>query len=79
MIAWPPCSRDLNLYDFWLWMFLKDHAYRGSIRTIPELKKSITTRHVTSTDREILRATFKHTITRFVTESHGLHIEQRCE
>ncbi|GBN37205.1 hypothetical protein AVEN_110884-1 [Araneus ventricosus] len=46
-IAWPPRSLDLNPCDFWLWRFLKDCAYGGNIRTLPELKASIP-RHVST-------------------------------
>ena len=62
--AWPPRSPNLNPCDFFLWGFLKDHAYRGNIQTVPELKESIP-RHVSSNDRETLRGTVQHVITRF--------------
>ncbi|GBN34165.1 hypothetical protein AVEN_24354-1 [Araneus ventricosus] len=54
--AWPPCSPVLNPCDFWLRGLLKDRIYGGSIRTLPELKASLT-RHVAAIDREILRGT----------------------
>ncbi|GBL93676.1 hypothetical protein AVEN_25661-1 [Araneus ventricosus] len=38
----PPHSPDLNPCDFWLWVFLKNHVCGGSMRTLPELKTSIT-------------------------------------
>ena len=71
---------DLNPCDFWLWGFLNDHVYRGNMQTIPELKASIT-RYVSSIDRETLRATVEHAITRFehVIDVNGMHIEQICD
>ena len=60
----PPHSLDLNLCDFQLWRFLKDHAYRRNIETVPEFKESIT-RYVSSIDRETIPITVEHTITRF--------------
>ena len=50
---------ELNPCEFCLWGLLKSHVYRGSTRTIPDLKASIT-RHVTSLDRETLCATIEH-------------------
>ncbi|KAF8791010.1 hypothetical protein HNY73_005947 [Argiope bruennichi] len=47
--ALSPRSPDLNPCDFWLWGFLKDRVYVGSIRTLHELKASIT-RHVAAID-----------------------------
>lgn len=74
--AWPPRSPDLNPCDFWLWGFLKDRVYSGGIRTIPELKASIT-RHVADIPRELLRATIAHAIMRFqrVIDVDGAHVE----
>ena len=57
--AWPSRSPDLNLSEFKLREFLKDRVYRGSARTLLEMKVSIT-RHVTSVDRETLRAKVEH-------------------
>ena len=73
----PPRSLDLNPCDFRLWGFLKDHAYRGNIQIVLELKES-KPRHVSSIDRENLRATVEHAITRFehVIDANGMHIEQ---
>ncbi|KFM63988.1 hypothetical protein X975_27038, partial [Stegodyphus mimosarum] len=48
-IAWLPCSPDLNLYDLWLWRFLKDRAYGGNIWTMLKLKASIT-HHIAAND-----------------------------
>lgn len=74
--TWPPRSPDLNPCDFWLWGFLKDRVYGRSIRTVADLKASIT-RHVAAIDRETLRATIEHAITRFehVLDVNGMHIE----
>ena len=72
-----PRSLDLNPCDFWLWGFLKNHAYRGNIQTVPELKESIPC-HVSSIDRETLRATVEHAIIRFerMIDANGMHNEQ---
>ncbi|GBN24600.1 hypothetical protein AVEN_221997-1 [Araneus ventricosus] len=72
----PPRSPDLNHCDFWLWGFLKNCIHGGSIRTLPELKANIT-RHVPAIDRETLRATIGHAITRFeyVLDADGMSIE----
>ena len=73
------CSPDLKPCDFWLWGFLYDHVYRGNIRTVPELKASIT-RHVSTINRENLRATIEQAIARFehVIDVNGKHIQQTC-
>ncbi|GFU71387.1 uncharacterized protein TNCV_2584581 [Trichonephila clavipes] len=57
---WPSHSPDLNSWDFWLCGFLKDHVYKGGIRTSPDLKASII-RHVAEWPRELFRATIENT------------------
>ena len=63
-------------YDFWQREFLKDHVNREIIQTVSEFKERIT-RHVSSTDRESLRATVEHAITRFehVIDVNEMNIE----
>ncbi|GFQ80444.1 uncharacterized protein TNCT_539011 [Trichonephila clavata] len=56
--AWPSHSPHLSPSDFWLCGFLKDHVYRGVIRTLPDLK-AIIIRHVAEIPREFHRATIK--------------------
>ena len=75
--ALPPRSPDLNPCDFWLWGFLKDYVYRRNIQTDLELKESILS-HVSSIDRETLRAAVEHVATRFehVIDTNGMHFEQ---
>ena len=75
--AWPPHFPNINRCDFWLWEFLKDNVNRGNIQIVPELKESIT-RHVSSIDKEALRATVCKRI-EHVIEVNGMHIEQLCE
>ena len=50
------------------------------MQTVPKLKESIP-RHVSSIDRETLRATVEHAITRFehVIYVNEMHIEQICD
>ncbi|GBN06494.1 hypothetical protein AVEN_140576-1 [Araneus ventricosus] len=74
--VWPSRSPDLDPCDFWLWRFLKDHAYGRNTWTLPELKASLT-RYVSPIDRETLRTTIEHAIERFenVLEADGMHIE----
>ena len=74
-------SSFTRLKSLWLLVvgFSKEYIYRESMRTVLELKASIT-RHVTSIDREILLATIEHAITRFqqIIASNGMHIGQTC-
>ncbi|GBM68932.1 hypothetical protein AVEN_207185-1 [Araneus ventricosus] len=74
--AWPPRSPDLGPCDFWLWGFLKDRVCGGNIRTLPELKASIT-RHVSAIDRETFRTTIEYALVRFehVLDADGMRIE----
>ncbi|GBN60654.1 hypothetical protein AVEN_14013-1 [Araneus ventricosus] len=67
LIAWPPRSSGLNSCYFWLWRFLKDYVYGGSIWTLPELKASITC-HVSAIDRESLCLPIKHALTMCLTQ-----------
>ena len=62
--------------DFWFGKLLKYRLYEGNVRTLPELKASIT-RHVAQIDREALRAAVEHGITRFehVLDANGMHRE----
>ncbi|GFT27846.1 uncharacterized protein TNCV_10591 [Trichonephila clavipes] len=78
--AWPSRSSDLNLYDFWLWGFLKYRVCRGRIRTLPDLKVSIV-RHVAKIPRELLRAPIENVIMSFqrVIDINGAHIEHILE
>ena len=79
-IALPPRSPDVNPCDFCLWGFLKDHVYRGNIETVPKLKASIT-HHVSSINRETLRATIDQAITciEHVIDLNKMHIELICD
>ncbi|GBM40407.1 hypothetical protein AVEN_122627-1 [Araneus ventricosus] len=74
--VWLSRSPDLNPRDFWLWGFLKDRVYEGNIRTLPELKASLTC-HVSAIDRETLRTTIEHATVCFenVLDADGMHIE----
>ncbi|GBM18243.1 hypothetical protein AVEN_39009-1 [Araneus ventricosus] len=77
--ACPLCPLVLYPCDFWLWRFLEDRVYGGSIRTLSELKASITS-HVAAIDREILRTTVEHAINmslriEHVLDSNGMDIE----
>ncbi|GFS95297.1 uncharacterized protein TNCV_2631111 [Trichonephila clavipes] len=74
--AWPSLSPDLNLCDFRLWGFLKDHVYSGVIRALPDLKASII-HHVAEIPRELLRATIENAIMHFqhVIDVNGVLIE----
>ena len=47
-----------------LWGYLKNNVYRENIQIVPELKEN-TTCHISSIDRETLRATVEHAITLF--------------
>jgi len=38
---WPPRSPDMNPYDYFLWCYLKDHAYRTNPHTVPELEAEL--------------------------------------
>ena len=40
-IAWPPYSPDLNPYDFFLWVYIKDHCYSENPTTTEELMKAM--------------------------------------
>jgi hypothetical protein len=37
LMAWPLCSLDLILMDFFLWGHLKEHVYGVPLRTIIDL------------------------------------------
>ncbi|GFW22495.1 uncharacterized protein TNCV_2170291 [Trichonephila clavipes] len=76
-IAWPFHSLDINLCDFWLWVFLKDRVCRGVIRTLPDLKAS-NIRPVAEISCELLRPTIENDIMRFrhVIDVNGAHIER---
>lgn len=68
LTIWSPYSLDLYLCNFWLWEFLKDHVYIGSIQTLLDLKTSITSHNFTIW--ETCCATVKH-----VLHVNGMHIE----
>ena len=59
--AWPSHSPNINFCDFWLWEFIKDHVNRENVKSAPELKESILS-HISSINRETLRATVEHVI-----------------
>jgi hypothetical protein len=40
-IAWPPCSPDLNLLDFYLWGHLKSVMYSTAVADVPTLRAHI--------------------------------------
>lgn len=75
-IAWPARSPDLNPCDFWLWGFLKDRVYQGSVTNEAELKASIV-RHVSLIHPDMLRAVVEHAIVRFqhIVDRQGMHVE----
>jgi hypothetical protein len=39
--SWPPCSPDLNPYDYFLWGYLKGKVFGSAPRSLPKLKKRI--------------------------------------
>jgi len=36
-IPWPPCSPDLTLSGFFMWLFVKDVVYREIVQNVNEL------------------------------------------
>ncbi len=38
---WPPYSPDLNVGDFFLWVYLKDRVYEDNLQTLDELEMEI--------------------------------------
>lgn len=72
---WPPRSCDLTPCDFWLWSFVKSHAYSNNPLTIGELKNEI--RHVI---RDINRVMCDNVIENFIKrarlcqQNHGGHL-----
>ena len=61
---WPPRSFDLTPCDFWLWGYLKDIVYKGSIRNLRDLKKQIFL-HARNFSSVHLHASIDHYIPRF--------------
>jgi len=41
--SWPPCSRDMNPCDYFLWGYLKEPVYRTTPYTTQELQAEIET------------------------------------
>lgn len=69
---WLPRSPDLNPCNFWFWGFLKDRAYEGSIRTLPEWKITII-RQVAAIPKLSLRSIVEQAITHleYVIDTNG--------
>ena len=74
---WPPRSPDLNPCDFWLWGYLKNLVYRGSLVTLGDLKDSITL-HVRNISNDQLRSAVEQAVHRLqiLQLEEGNHIEQ---
>jgi hypothetical protein len=77
--AWPPRSPDLNPCDFWLWGYLKNVVYSGSIANLAELKARIA-QHIHNVTPKILLYVVEHVVYRFqlVTDNGGKYIEPVC-
>ena len=75
--TWPPRSPDLTPCDFWLWGYLKNLVYRGSLVTLADLKDSITL-HVRNISNDQLRSAVEHAVHRLqiLQLEEGNHIEQ---
>lgn len=76
-IDWAPYSPDLNPCDYFLWGYLKDEVYRGSPRTVEEVKARIRTK-ISEITTETLRDVIGNFESRLhaVIEKEGAHIEQ---
>ena len=60
---WPPRSPDLNPCDFWIWEYLKNLVYRGSLVILEDLKDSITL-HVRIISNDQLRSAVEQAVHR---------------
>jgi len=74
--SWPPCSPDINPYDYFLWGYLKDHVYHISSHTVQEVQAEIK-----AVDEEITSGMLHDRVNNFVVdlqevhEDEGSHIE----
>jgi hypothetical protein len=36
--SWPPCSPDINIYDYYIWGYIRDRLYRTNPHTVQGLQ-----------------------------------------
>ena len=73
---WPPRSPDLTLPGFYLWGAMKNKIYWSNLRTINELKETITD-YIRKVDNTVLKDVFRNMMTRATrcTEAGGVYFQ----